>query len=292
MLLQQGGAAASPLLPVEVANAGARWTVVNSGGTDAIGQVNDSPGLAIRDCCGPNQYFAGRPNPAFDTAFTLRVGDPAITDLNTLPILAVPGAGAVLSGTATVRAGPLTVAGLEAEVQYYFPAAQPLVRTLLSLRNPGAGAATVQVYWAHNSGVQSTERSFVGSSSGDMMFSAADRWVLTAANNQQSPLHLAVLAGPGALAPGQVFSQVFEDLDRAGIGAVFVITVPAGGTRRLLFFDQLGADAAAMASVGASFDATPPPGHTRLNGLTGVQLSEVVNWALPYTTVLLPTLHR
>lgn len=168
------------------------------------------------------------------------------------------------------------------------------MRVLDSFQNPTAATINVTIEMPTNFG--SDGGTVVGAtSSGDLIFTTADRWVITSDGGPFDPVNTTVLAGPGAPAinPASVTQTVFSCAAPNGVGWTFNLSVPAGATRRLLFFagleDMLGTGntlAGAMANV-AVFDSAVTL-HTTTDltsGLTNTELLEVVNWDFSFVPV-------
>jgi len=74
------------------------------------------------------------------------------------------------------------------------------------------------------------------------------------------------------------------------VGAAYTVTIPAGATRRLLFFNQMNPTNAAAFDAASIFDANSSLGSDLLAGLAPNQLGEVVNWS--FGCVFLPLVMR
>lgn len=198
--------------------------------------------------------------------------------------------------TQTLTAGPLADSGLNASLEYYAVDDSATLRTLVSVANPGSQTLPVTVTLAVNFGSDdlTTVRA---SSSGDLLLSGADRWLVTA----DSPgvvtdvVNTTVWLGPGfgTTPPALLSDQVFACPGNyiAGLLAEFRLTVPAGATRRLMFFQQINATPGAALAGAPPFDTTPPAGDSRVAGLTPTQLAQIVNWNYQ-STVYLPLVQR
>lgn len=292
---ENGPSNGSPVtLPITLtAGASAHWEIINTGGADPnTGQADNSPGLAVRDCCALGGYFGAKPNPAYDTGLTLRLGSPSETNPFALPIVAAPGS-QVLSNTQTITAGPVTMSGLTVTVEYYFAQSSATIRTLASLQNPSTSPITVQVYWASNEGVQDTERFIAASSNLDQSVTPADRWIVVGDTSEQSPVNTHVLFGPYSpvVTPTAISQIVFTDIGNRGIGVTFLVTMPPASTRRLMFFNRVHASTADALAGAPEFNANPAPGSDLTGGLSQAQLDEVVNWRYQHT-VYLPTVQK
>ena len=249
-------------LPVTLSGGGASWTIDDAGGT-AAGVADGSPGLRIDDA---TLDASGRTD-VFDGG--------GVVVVNGTPLVAP--AAVTVTGQ-SLAAGPVAVGGLNVTVEYAAAAASPTLRTLVTLTNPGAAPVTVPVQWLSNLG-SDVGTAVAGTSSGDATFDAADRWVVTddADPTGGTPAVLHVLAGLGAL-PDAVSRTVFENAGTQGVRADYAVTVPAGGSRSLLFFHQIRDDRAAKLAAATGFDGNPPAGGDLLARLTAAQLATVANW--------------
>lgn len=253
------------------AGATATWDVQNIGGTSnglpTGGRCIQSPGLAIEDGALDSQRNA------FDFGLTLWVDN---------AIFVAPSPVDVTGQTLT--AGPVVMSALNVTMQYRAVIASPTLRTLASFQNPTGSPITVDVKWVTNVGSDSAT-GVRGTSSGDTTFTTADRWVVTSddATTPGEPVNTFVLFGPDS--PAVTSSSVSQNvpacpcgLCNEGIVAAYSLTVPAGTTRALLFFNQLNVTNAGALAAAATFDTTPASGSDLLGGLSAAQLASVVNW--------------
>lgn len=261
-------------LPQTLTNGGASWDIVNTGGTSngrpTGGTCDNSPGLAVLDA----QLLAPSKVDAFDYGLSLWVNDNIF----------VPGAGTLTRSGQTLSAGPSPLNGLNVMVQYAALAGSPTLRVLIGVQNPTTSPLTRTVSLVSNLGSDTTTV-VTATSSGDTVFTTADRWVITAdsATAPGDPVVTHVLAGPGtpAVPPAAVSQTVFGCIAppfTQGVLASYSLTVPPGATRYLLFFAQLAATASAAATAAAAFDTTPAPGSDLVSGLDTAVLRNVVNW--------------
>jgi PKD domain len=249
--------------PITLAGGGVSWVVDNAGGIDPQGVADNSPGLRLVDATVDD---SGRTD-AFDSAgvFTIDGQPLTVTD------------DATVSG-ATLTTSPVTVSGLTVTVQYAALPGSPTLRTWVTLQNPSASAIVVPVTWSNNLGSDAAT-TITATSSGDGAFTAADRWVVTddADATSGKPAVLNVLAGAGQL-PGGVSQTVFQNSGTEGIRADYTVTIPAGATRSLLFFQQVRDDRAAQNVAAAGFNANLANTDALFAGLNTTQLGTVSNW--------------
>jgi hypothetical protein len=247
---------------------GSRWFVSERGGTSnglpVGGTCRFSPGLAITDAS------LGSQGDAFDEGLTLWVDSHGFV--------------APLSSTQTGQtftAGPVSMSGLDVTMQYAAAADSATLRTLATFANPGASDIMADVVLATNVGSDNST-GIRGTSSGDLLFTPADRWVVTSDDptTPSDPVNIHVISGPNSppLPPAAVATDVYTCSATPGILADFMLTVPAGQTRRLLFFNGLSPDNTQAATDATAFDTNPVTGGALLSGLAVPDLLQIVNW--------------
>ncbi|MGL6074368.1 MAG: PKD domain-containing protein, partial [Fimbriiglobus sp.] len=249
--------------PITLSGAGVSWQFDNLGGVDAANVADNSPGLRIVDATLQN---SGETD-AFDGAGVFRIdGLPLVpTDF-----------GAVSANGYTSEA--ITFPNLTARVEYLALSNSPTLRTVLTLQNTSANSITVPVSFLNNLGSDDDTR-ILRTSSADAAFAAEDRWVVSddADATGFRPAVLHVLAGPGAAA-SSVSQVVFDNSSTQGVRADYSLTIPAGATRSLLFFQQVRSDATALLNAASFFDGNPATSSEALAGLSAQQLSDIQNW--------------
>jgi hypothetical protein len=199
--------------------------------------------------------------------------------------------GTPVGGTAVVndpptRAAfsPVAIGGLTRQVTYDALSHAPVLRVLLTLTNTTAAPITVPVDYALNHGLNPPLET-VATSSGDTAFTPADRWIIV----DEAPPHVGMpqafqtsaLYGPGnpVSPPTSVSQTVFDCFGTEGVRATFNASVPAGATRRLMFFERMGGSRTSAVEAAAAFDTITETSPLAV-GLTPVELDEVVNWNL------------
>jgi hypothetical protein len=290
-LVGPSAGAAPVALPVSIGGGGgsgeAGWQIAGDGGTTSAtpagGAANGSPGFVVRNAFTPLSLGS-----AFDAGLTLWVNGvvyaPAGADL------------VAASDLDTITGSAVTMSGLGVTVQHQADQTANVLRTLASFTNPGAGAVTVTVELASNLGVPPGP--FVAStSSGDTSFTTADRWVATNGVSGSGPSRkaavLSVLAGPGPVEAPLVGTgtAVFDASGTEGILARYQVTVPAGATRRLLWFHELWDSTIAAVAGGQCYEARSRlascgtlPGFLdagrRVGDLGPTVEAEILNWDL------------
>ena len=250
--------------------AGTAWSVWNSAGADdpVTGYCEAVPGLSIQDA---ELVEPGHHN-AFDNGAMLYVdGHPFASQLNPL------------ATDNHLLAGPVTMSGLDVTVDYTALPDAPTLRSVFTFANPTAAPISTTALYASNLGSDDTTV-IHGTSSGDTSFAGGDRWVVTGdTNDPDYYVHVThVLFGPGAVTPPTAVAKTtFECIreDSTGIAANFNLTIPAGETRRLVFFNELYPTGAEGVAAAALYDTTPSLGSSRVVGLDAPALIETVNWA-------------
>jgi hypothetical protein len=193
------------------------------------------------------------------------------------------------SSAITVTSGPTTMSGLNVTYQFAFLTSAPIIGVLASFQNPTGAQITVPITFESNVGSNGAT-TVRGSSSGDLVVSAADRWAITSDGGPIDPPLIHVVAGPGTPALPPTTFRTVSNLVGPGctnpagnIGSVcilFNLTVPAGATRRLLLFDQLNGTIASAQSAATAYDTNPSLGDPKIADLSTTQLLEIVNWDL------------
>lgn len=263
----------------------AHWTIVPDGGTstgrpdsnaDCLSAVDT--GLLVDDA------DLGAQGDAYDQAgvwINGRVFTSTVTSVN----------------AQTLTAGPMPAGGLNATLEYYAVGSSPTLRTLVSFANPTSQTLPVTATLAINFG-SDIHTAVLASSTGDQLLGGADRWLVTGDGPSvvTDVVNTTIWLGPGfgTTPPTLVTDQVFAcpgTGDTAGVLAEFKFTVPAGATRRLMFFHQINASPAAALAGAPQFDTTPSAGDGRVAGLTPTQLREIINWGYQ-PLVFLPQLYR
>jgi hypothetical protein len=265
-------------LPQDLVLGGAIWQVQNTCGTSnglpVGGAVDGSPGLCINDA------FLGTDFDAFDGALEVWVNDaifvaPALVDLT----------------GQTLTAGPVLMSGLNVTVQYQATtlagATGPTLRTLASFQNPSAGPLTVTVKWVSNLGSDANTTT-EGTANGNAIYSDNDAWVVSSDNGEFDAVNTFVFFGPSIgprsprVTPLAASSVVFESSQTQGFLVSYAVTVPPGGTRRLLFLNQITSTVEEALRQAAIFTETFVPSTPDLSqlvtDLTAIERSQILNW--------------
>lgn len=174
------------------------------------------------------------------------------------------------------------VAGIDAQIQYYFAPGRPVVRALYSLTNTTGAPISVDagVFGDYGSDSNTTIRS---TSDGDNTIENSDFWYMTDEGFGSDPRITLSRYGTGAtvvpinaLTPGSANNQ------QATTGLLYPTTIPAGETRRILVFVELSnpviseAQAVTDAADFESLQALTNAGL--LVGISSTELDEVVNY--------------
>jgi hypothetical protein len=261
LLPKEASAAPVSISGLQVTAGGAVWSFSNT----ASGYTSGSGlGLSEASLVGPPSRHDG-----YDGAFVMSVNGTVFTN---------PTGSVDLTGT-TVTSGNVVMAGLTVSEQFYFDTATPTVRAVYSYTNPSASAITVTVGWSHNLGSDSATQ-IVTTSSGDTTLDAADRWVITSDGDPAGdPVLSFVRYGPGATALPTLTAIPGSGFPADRFADHYSLTVPAGQTRRLMFFGQLSQTTGAAEASAVNFNSNATlVSSGLLNGLTAQQESEIVNW--------------
>lgn len=181
------------------------------------------------------------------------------------------------------------IAGVDAQIQYYFNPTRPVVRALYSVTNTTMAdiATSVLVMGDYWSGVNTTVH---GTSDGDLIVEASDTWV--ASNGDVNPggntyvwYNDTVISSHGTGAAVVPVVAMTVGLPSGGSGQIdnfgyrYDVTIPAGETVRVMLFNEMSVwmtDALAAAPDFETLAAADAAGL--LTGLTATQLSEIVNY--------------
>jgi hypothetical protein len=272
----------------------ARWFLVVVGAVALLAPVALALGATINGG-GTSQWFVvddlGTSNglPA-GGSLTLIANRASISDAQ------IPGSGDAFDGGGMVWVadtqvgGPLSVVGqratfgtsniasLQVSLEYFFLTTRPVARVIVTLHNPTAGDIAVPVDYATNFGSDGGT-AIRGSSSGDLAFAVADRWLVTSDASDGDPVNTTVLFGPGpvALIPSSVSSVVFSSAGTEGARARFdVVNVPAGQTRHLMFFQELTETSAGALAGATTYDSSALTPEHHANRPPS---AEILNWA-------------
>lgn len=284
---------------LELKGAGATWSFSNNLGTNnglpSGGFANGSSGFGVLYARLPDSQASAS---AVTNGLSLYIDNKIVAAAST----------ADLSGQTLTATSDRAYSGLNITMQYSVIQDRPVMRTLQSLTNPTNQNITVNVSWVTNLGTGNSSEVKAVSNAADpgirwpqFSFSKDARWVITddddrAFENEKlgegrgsnffRSASTNVLAGPGTppVTPTSVSTDVFlsnasqPDSNKGEI-VNYRLTVPANSTRSLLFFYGVNATTAeAKAAVGVYNDVAALKASSLLNGLTGKQLSEVVNW--------------
>lgn len=212
----------------------------------------------------------GNQSDAFDDALQLIVDAAAFDDADDT--------GDLISGSSgnALTLGPETMSGMNVSLEWKALASSATLRSLATFVNPTGSDVNAVISWESNVG-SDDETAVHASSSGDTTLTAADRGVITSDDpvTPSDPVNTFVFFGPGSPAsPATVAVLENDDCVRAG----FDITVPAGETRYLLFFNQLNQTNEEALTGATGFDTNPALESEYMSGLTGDQLPAVLNW--------------
>lgn len=252
-----------------VAGGNASWDVggfaANSNRQATGGECASAPGVGIIDA----QLDAPFVDDALDHQVLFVGGESFV------PPVAVTQSGQV------VTVGPATLGGLDVTLQYAALQGSPTLRSLATIRNPTGAAIATTVELATNFG-SDANTTVAATSSGDAAIATGDRWSVTADDltTPTDPVNTCVVAGPGSpVVTPALATEVFTCTTRNGLLATFALTVGAGETRSLVFFNQLHDTVSAATADTGVFDAAILPGAHLLGGLDNPTLVSVANWA-------------
>jgi len=174
-----------------------------------------------------------------------------------------------------------TIAGLNTQLRWDVLATEATARGYLSLANPGGTPVTVTVDYLTNFGSDGGTV-IRGSSSGDAVLALGDRWVVSSDGSPTTgdPVNTTVLwGGAPPVQPNAISNTVFSCAGTEGSRATYSITIPAGATQALLFFQRLSDSDVTAIATATNFDNVVA-GSPLLAGLSGAQTAAVQNFAL------------
>jgi hypothetical protein len=241
------------------------WVIDDTGGTSdgtLGGTCDGSPGFAVT-----NAFLGNQPD-AYDLGNTIWVDG----------VQFIAGAEIVVESS-SVTAGPVEMSGLDVFVQYRTMTATNTLRTLVGFVNPTSADIDTQVVHATNvaSNAQTANGPF---SNTEMPLPLTNnRWIITHQNFSPpiQPVITHVHQGIGGQPASAVAIATFACVLTQGIQVTYDITVPAGETRYLLFFNSLSESVGAAAGNAKIFD-DPSVGGDLLFPLLPTQLLQVLNW--------------
>ncbi len=176
----------------------------------------------------------------------------------------------------TFTGAPTSLSGLTVTESFSTFCFSPTLRVVVTLTNPSDATIDADVSMLGNLG-SDTDTTIEASSTGDTSFTTGDRWLVTSdGTTAEDPINTFVWFGPGspALTPSGA------SLSGDQFDVTFSVSIPAGATRRLMFFSQLHGDVSGATSAAATFGtngATASAGF--LSGLTSGELSSLLNWS-------------
>jgi hypothetical protein len=222
---------------------------------------------------------------AFDMAMRLAIfiGTPP-TDLG--PVTFPAAAQTTALGGRVVVTGPATMSGLNVTRRAYVPATpgEGWACFMEYLENPSGAGIAVTVRVLGNVGADGNT-TVTASSSGDTVFTTADRWVASddANNGAGDPSLNFNYWGVGAsVTPTAVLLPASQD----DYYVDFPVIVPANSTVILMHFCGQNANDAAASANAAALDALPA---AALAGLAAAPSAPVINWNLSADVSITPT---
>ena len=165
--------------------------------------------------------------------------------------------------------GPAAVDGVEIVRKIFVPSDQPWARFLEIVTNTSTEAITYDLTLSTNMG-SDDETSVVGTGSGDLVFDAADKWLVTDDGvGTNDPGVLQVIGGSGAQAPDSA-SLVDDE-----ITFTYSLALAPGETQIVMHFAAQDAQQAALLAAGPLLSRLE---GDALAGLSAEELSQIVNF--------------
>lgn len=254
--------ASQPVLAQTLSNGTSSWTFTQNIGNGSFGVQDASVGVR---------------SDAFDGGLGLVVNGVPVT-----------GAGPIVSGR-NLTLATAGAAGLGVGLQYYLDTAITM-RMMAVFSNPSASPISVPVDLVTNLG-SNNATTIVGTSSGDSVFTTADRWIVTDDNDDDrgDPAVTHVLYGPGtpSVTPSSTGMTVFNSNGTEGVTARYQLTVNPGETARLMFFHQLNFTSADGLNNAWPFASNSALQSAQLlEGLTSEELTSIRNWQFNSDTLV------
>ena len=187
------------------------------------------------------------------------------------------------------RVGPRSLSGLNVHMEYFALESAATLRNLTTLANPTASPITVTVEFDNNWGSDGST-TVQGTSSGDLTLTTADRWYVTSdsATDPSDPVNVTVFGGPGnpRVTPSTISDTTFSAAGTQGLLVGYEVTVPAGQTRRLMFFHEMTQTNQAGVTAAGAYDKNPATDSELIGDLSGGVLASIVNWDVQAAPVL------
>jgi hypothetical protein len=274
---EDGSPSAQSVIPNLTGGGGSTWAF-NDTNSAACGLVG--AGLNVVDAVRPSTAFD-----AYDGAFygyvdgTVVPGPPAST------------------GATFVEAGPVTMSGVQVNVRYdAIPGSAAVLREVVTFTNPDA--TNVNLTWTQYYNVGSdSQTTLLATGDGDTTLEAADSYSVSwdgVVSPGNDPVNTLVEFGDGPVLHPTFNAgcpNTFAGSDRLALD--YAVTVPAGGTVRLMFFGVLDENAdtprAAAVAAAPSYPAMTASSPL-LAGLTAEQLATILNWNFPLPQAVAPTI--
>jgi hypothetical protein len=215
---------------------------------------------------------------AFDDALQLIIDGAAFDDADDTGDLVTDATGQALTlGPEEMSVGEAET--LNVTLEYKALSSEAKLRTFVTLENATEADIPAPIVWDSALG-SDEDTTIAGTSSGDTIFAANDRWLVTFEAFEDTapsdPVNTFVLFGPGSPDVTPSGASLHDD---DCVTVDYDITVPAGETRYLLFFNQLSqTNEDALADAPVQFDANPASDSDLVSGLDPAALPAVLNW--------------
>jgi len=151
------------------------------------------------------------------------------------------------------------------------------LRTLLKLTNTGGTPANLSVEWDSDLGSDSNTE-VRASSNGNDTYQLTDRWAVSSDDptSPSDPVLTFVMFGPNAATRPDTNVTALGN-DQTCFTVDTPISVPAGGTRYLLFFTEMNGRIHAAVQGTHKYDVLAP-GDALLTGIKSAVLNRIENW--------------
>ncbi|HAI12685.1 MAG TPA: hypothetical protein DCM28_13340 [Phycisphaerales bacterium] len=230
------------------------------------------------DATASNDGFINSDGDHFDDAMGLRIDGTAYgADISQ----------AVVNGL-NVMLPAQSISGLVVQVEFQATNASPIMRQVIRLTNPTGSSINTSVQWINNTGNDSSQVT-VGTSSGDLIETIADRWIVTSdssdVNEAGTEANLWIIQGPGApTVTANTINMTESESNFGGSGdegleTFMNVEVPAGQTRYVMYFVGATTTGQEALDLAVGFDDTDSAlFQSLIADMSNDQVTQLVNW--------------
>jgi uncharacterized repeat protein (TIGR01451 family) len=170
------------------------------------------------------------------------------------------------------------LAGLEVQSFISVLNSEATLRQYVRFTNPSTSDAVIALDYANNFS-SNNMTTIEGTASGDAAFDPGDGWVVTSDGSNGDAVNTTVFGDTTTEVPLAGSGEtVFDCNGTEGLLGSFLLAVPAGETRAMVFFHHLNDTATNAIADAAEFDIVPA-GSPLMIGLTRTEMARVANFA-------------